>query len=112
SREELENSLQLLTDHQHELDEIDFIGRRYSYLRQFFPRLLATLKFRAYQEPDSLLEALHILQKMNASGTDRLPTYLEDVPIDFIDKDWVKHTVNRDGTVNRRWYDLCVMWAL
>ena len=112
SREELENSLQLLTDHQHELDEIDFIGRRYSYLRQFFPRLLATLKFRAYQEPDSLLEALHILKEMNENSTDRLPKHLENVPTDFIDKHWLKRTVNRDGTVNRRWYDLCVMWEL
>lgn len=112
SRVELENSLKLLTEHQHELDEIDFIGRRYAYLRQFSPRLIATLKFRAYQEPDSLLEALHILQEMNVTSSDRLPIYLEDVPTDFIDKDWFKHTVNRDGTVNRRWYDLCVMWAL
>jgi TnpA family transposase len=112
SRDELNNALQLLSEHQHELDEIDFIGRRYSYLRQFFPRLLATLKFRAYQEPDSLLEALHILQEMNASSTDRLPKYLEDVPTDFIDKHWLKRTVNRDGTVNRRWYDLSVMWEL
>lgn len=112
SREELENSLQLLTDHQHELDEIDFMGRRYSYLRQFFPRLLATLKFRAYQEPDSLIEALRILKEINESSPDRLPKHLENVPTDFIDKHWLKRTVNRDGTVNRRWYDLCVMWEL
>ena len=112
SRDELEDALKLLTEHQHELDEIDFIGRRYAYLRQFFPRLVATLKFQAYQNPDSLLAALHILQEMNATSSDRLPTYLEDVPTDFIDKDWFKRTVNRDGTVNRRWYDLCVMWEL
>ena len=111
SRDELEVALKVLTDHQHELDEIDFIDRRYSYLRQFFPRLIATLTFRAYQEPDSLLKALHILQEMN-TRLDRLPQYLEDVPTDFIDKDWFKRTVNRDGTVNRRWYDLCVMWEL
>lgn len=112
SRIELENSLKLLNEYQHELDEIDFIARRYSYLRQFFPRLIATLKFRAYQTPDSLLEAVHILQEMNAVSSDRLPKYLEDVPTDFIDKDWLKRTINRDGTVNRRWYDLCVMWEL
>ncbi|MBA3789574.1 Tn3 family transposase [Patescibacteria group bacterium] len=112
SRVELEDSLRLLTEHQHELDVIHFIGRRYSYLRQFFPRLISTLKFRAYQEPDLLLEALHILQEMDATSSDRLPTYLEDVPTDFIDKDWLKRTVNHDGTVNRRWYDLCVMWEL
>jgi len=111
-RRQLEETLTSLEEQQHALDSYDFIDTRYSFLRRFFPKLIATLNFRAYQEPDSLLEAIHILHEMNECHEDRLPKYLENVPTDFVPNEWYRRVVNRDGTVNRRWYDLCVMWEL
>ena len=111
-RRQLEETLTSLEEQQHALDSYDFVDTRYSFLRRFFPKLIATLTFRAYQEPDSLLEAIHILHEMNECHEDRLPKYLENVPTDFVPNEWYRRVVNHDGTVNRRWYDLCVMWEL
>jgi TnpA family transposase len=112
SPSQLEAMLTALEKHQHASDVYDFVENRYSFLRRFFPKLIATLTFRAYQEPDSLLEAIHILHEINENDDDRLPKYLENVPTDFVPNEWYRRVVNRDDTVNRRWYDLCVMWEL
>jgi len=111
SREQLEDMLALLIEQQESLDKYHFFDTRYSYLRQFFPTLIATLTFRAHQLPDSLLEAVHILRDINQIRTNS-PQYLKDVPTDFVPADWRTRVINRDGTINRRWYDLCVMWEL
>jgi TnpA family transposase len=105
--------LQRLVDDltQPQLDKLDFLNTRYSYLRRFFPRLIDTLTFRAYQEPDTLLDAVNVMREMNRDGG-KLPKYLVDVPTDFLPREWRSRVLNRDGTVNRRWFELCVMWEL
>ena len=40
---------------------LDFLARRYSYLRQVAPLLLATLVFRANRQPHPLLDAITLL---------------------------------------------------
>jgi len=105
--------LQRLVDDltQPHLDKLDFLNTRYSYLRRFFPRLIHTLTFRAYQEGDTLLDALDVLRQMNRDEG-KLPKHLVNAPTDFVPREWRSRVLNRDGTVNRRWYELCVMWEL
>jgi len=110
SRKQLEEGLASVLE-QRSLDKYHFFNRRYVYLRQFFPMLLKTLTFQAHQSPDTLLEAVHSLRDLNEPQS-KLPKHLEDVATGFVSTDWRRHVVNRDGTVNRRWYDLCVMWEL
>jgi TnpA family transposase len=89
------------------LDERHFFGNRYSYFRRFFPRLIKTLKFHPLQAPDSLVDALTVLRQMNESHEpDKL---LEDAPRDFVPDDWRRRVFNPDRSINRRWYELCVI---
>jgi TnpA family transposase len=111
SREHLATLLATLEQQQRKLDKLHFIDRRYSYLRRFLPTFLATLTFHAYQSPDTLLEAMQVLHEVDEDDGS-LPSQLSQVPLDFIPSEWVARVVNRDATVNRRAYELCVMWTL
>lgn len=110
-RQQFETLLSILAEQQRTLDKIHFFDTRYSYLRRFFPVLIRTLTFRAHQMPDTLLDAIHILRDLNETET-KQPKILQDVPTDFVPNDWRSRVINRDGTITRRWYDLCVMWML
>jgi len=111
SRDQLQGMLKEIEAQREQRDELHFFGNRYSYFRRFFPQLLASLTFHPQQENDSLMDALHILRDLNLSkGLSRL---LYDVPIDFIHApEWRRRVINRDHSVNRRWYELCVMSLL
>lgn len=91
-------------------DERHFFGNRYSYFRRFFPKLIETMKFHALQAPDSLVDALGVLRQINEA--DEPNKLLEDAPKDFIPNDWRSRVFNRDRTINRRWYELCVITEL
>ena len=92
------------------LDKLHFFGKRYTYFRRFFPSLLDTLQFHAYQPPHSLLEAIQILRDMNSKK--RLPETFDDAPLDFVSHQWQSRVVQADGRINRRWYELCVLSGL
>ena len=87
---------------------LDFFDKRYSYFRRFAPSFLQALTFHNYADKDGLLEALDVLREMNASE-DKLPATFEDVPVDFVSAQWRSRVLNRDGTVNRRDYEMCVL---
>ena len=92
------------------LDERHFFGNRYSYFRRFFPKLIETIKFHPLQAPDSLVDALGVLRQINESAEPN--KRLEEAPKDFIPDDWRSRVLNRDRSINRRWYELCVMSEL
>lgn len=109
-RSHLEQLLAEIEAQKQTLDERHFFGNRYSYFRRFFPKLIETMKFHPLQAPDSLVDALGVLRQMNeAAEPDKL---LEDTPKDLIPDDWRSRVFNRDRTINRRWYELCVMTEL
>lgn len=109
-RSQLEQLFAEIEAQKQTLDERHFFSNRYSYFRRFFPRLIETMKFHPLQAPDSLVGALGVLRQMNeAAEPDKL---LEDAPKDFIPDDWRWRVFNRDRTINRRWYELCVMTEL
>ena len=109
-RSHLEQLFAEIEAQQQTLDERHFFGSRYNYFRRFFPRLIATMKFHPLQAPDSLVDALGVLHQMNETPEpDKL---LEAAPKHFVPDDWRSRVFNRDRSVNRRWYELCVMTEL
>ena len=92
------------------LDAIHFFGSRYAYFRRFFPTLIDMLHFHPHQPPESLLQALDVLRELNAMP--HKPRFLYAVPTDFVATAWRSRVMNRDGSVDRRWYELCVMAQL
>jgi len=87
---------------------LDFFDKRYSYFRRFTPAFLQALTFHNYADKEGLLEALDVLREMNASE-DKLPAAFDDVPVDFVSTQWRNRVLNRDGTVNRRDYEMCAL---
>jgi TnpA family transposase len=83
-------------------EAIDLFAKRYGYIRRFAPAFLATLTFRAQKQAAPLLEAVDLLKALNASGERTVP---EDAPTAFI-------VVGSKGKLNRRYYELSVLWEL
>jgi TnpA family transposase len=87
----------------------DLFAKRYGYLRRFAPDFLATLTFRAQKRAVSLLEAVELLEVLNASGERTVP---RDAPTAFISDAWWEYVVGPKGKLNRRYYELSVLWEL
>lgn len=87
----------------------DFLGKRYSYIREFSPHFLKALQFRSNQDNDSLLRAINILRELDEGGKRKLP---EDTPIDFIKKSWLTYVKNDKDEIVRRYYEISTLWML
>jgi TnpA family transposase len=87
----------------------DFLKSRYTYLRQFSPTFLATLEFEAGRSAASLLEAISLLRRINAENR---RTVSPDAPTDFIPPKWRPYVMDRDGRIDRQYFELCVLWEL
>jgi hypothetical protein len=88
---------------------LDFFDKRYSYFRRFTPAFLKALTFHNYADKESLLEALDVLREMNEADDTLLPATFEDVPTEFVPAQWQNRVLNKDGTVNRRDYEMCAL---
>jgi TnpA family transposase len=85
------------------------VVQRFTYLRQFAPTLLQALQFRLEDGvQSSIVEAVHLLQTMNAENRRKLP---EDVPLDFIPKT-LRPLIERNGQVERHAWECAVLSAL
>uniref|UniRef100_UPI0025B2E5B9 Tn3 family transposase n=1 Tax=Trichocoleus desertorum TaxID=1481672 RepID=UPI0025B2E5B9 len=87
----------------------DFLALRYSYLRTFAPAFFDTFTFHSNVEADPLLKAVAILRQLNVQGKRRVP---QDAPIEFITAQWQSFLVDEAGQIQRRYYELCVLWQL
>lgn len=87
----------------------DFFADRYSYLRQFTPAFLEALQFRSNKKNDPLLEAIAILRDLNAEKRRRIP---EEAPLDFVPGKWGPYVVDGDGSIDRRYWELCLLTVL
>lgn len=87
----------------------DFLATRYSYIRQFAPEVLSTFSFQANTKAACLLTAIKVLRQMNANNQKKLPL---DAPLDFLPADWKSYVIDRRGQVDRRYWELCVLWEL
>lgn len=86
----------------------DFLANRFSYIRKFAPHFLKDLKFCTSHKKLSLLHAVGILRQMNKESLKKVPI---DAPTNFINSSW-KHFVYNNGKVDRKYYELCVLWEL
>ncbi len=90
-------------------DYLDLLGNRFTYLRKYTPTLLKSLEFRSTKATEPLLRALKTLDEMNKSGKRQVP---EGSPLDFIPKRWQKHVYDKEGTINRHYYEMAALTEL
>jgi len=88
---------------------LELLGDRYAYLRQFAPAFVAAFEFQSHQPGDPLLAALDVLRELNATGRRGVP---EDAPVSFVPAKWLPYIVDDEGRIERKYYELCVLWAL
>ena len=91
-----------------EFDFLALLNERYSSMRRFAPLLLAHFEFHAAPAAAELLQALHLLRDLNASGKRTLP---DNVPTGFVKPRWKPHVFPSTG-VDRRFYELCALAEL
>jgi Tn3 transposase DDE domain/Domain of unknown function (DUF4158) len=89
---------------------IDFFGTRYSTIRQFAPAFMQTLTFHAHGPDDTILQALEVLRTLDRAPTRRLIP--KEAPMGLITNTWHPYIREPDGTLSRRYYELCTLWHL
>lgn len=91
-------------------DYIDLLESRYNQLRKYTPILVKYLKFNSTNtNSHQLVEAINILNDMNNGGKRKVP---EDAPTKFISKRWKKYLYEKDGTINRHYYEIATLVEL
>jgi TnpA family transposase len=91
-------------------DAIDFFGTRYSTIRQFAPTFLRTLTFHAQGPEDTVLRAVEVIRTLDRAPT-RRPVPL-DAPMALVTDVWRPYIRDADGSISRRYYELCTLWHL
>ncbi|MEG2618779.1 MAG: Tn3 family transposase [Bacilli bacterium] len=87
-------------------DYLDLIDKKYTTLRKYAPRLIKALKFKSFRNDEPILKSIEILNNLNETKKRKVP---EDAPIDFISKRWKEHVIEKDGSINRRYYEMAVL---
>lgn len=90
-------------------ESYDYFAARYSYIRQFAPHFLSAFSFQSNRESDPLLEAIALLRQLNTSGKRQIP---ETAPVQFVTAPWKSYLRDETGKIQRRYYELCVLWEL
>ena len=91
-------------------DAIDFLAKRYAYLRQFVPSFLQTLTLRAQGPDDSVLRAVEVIRGLDGSPTRRAVP--KNAPLTFVSQAWRPYLREAGGGLSRRYYELCTLWHL
>jgi TnpA family transposase len=89
-------------------DSLSLIGSSYSQIRRYAPAFLETFEFRAAPGGENLLQAIHLLRRLNAADSREVP---EDAPIEFVRKRWETLVFTETG-IDRRFYELCALSEL
>ena len=91
-------------------EAIDFFGTRYSTIRQFAPAFLQTLTFYAHGPDDTVLRAMEVIRTLDRAPTRRpIP---REAPMGLVTDAWRPYIREQDGTISRRYYELCTLWNL
>jgi TnpA family transposase len=85
------------------------LRRRYSYVRQFAPRLLEAFVLRAVVPDEPLLKAVEYLRQRNKDG---LRGVDDRAPLDFVPSSWRPMVCPREGVVDRAVWEICLLNSL
>ena len=91
-----------------DVDDLDVLLGAYPQVRRYAPRFLEAFRFQGAAAAQALLQGVELLRRLNARGERRVP---DDAPTRFVRGRWAKR-VFRDGRVDRRAYELCVLVEL
>src|SRR5581483_5889488 len=80
--------------------------RRYSYVRQFAPRLLETFVLRALIPNEPLLEAVAYLRERNRLGQGGIDA---DGPLAFVPAAWKPYVCPAPGEIDRALWEICLL---
>src|SRR5262249_21518553 len=85
------------------------LRKRYSYVRQFAPRLLETFVLRAIAPDEPLLKAVDYLRERNQSKQRNLD---DDVPLEFVPAAWKGRVCPEPGKPDRAMWEICLLEQL
>ena len=88
---------------------LDFIRNRYGHLRKFAPTVLEALDFKSLKPEDPLIDAVELLRELNRERRRLVP---EGAGLDFASTRWRPQLMESDGRVDRRSFELCVLYQL
>jgi TnpA family transposase len=92
-----------------EADAIGMLGAEHGAVRRWAPRFLEAFRFDGAPSSRSLLRAVALLRDAYPSKPRALPA---DAPVDFVTHRWKPHVAGPDGTIDRRYWGLAVLFAL
>lgn len=90
-------------------DYFFYLGSRFNYTRQFSPTLFEHVIFYSTPPNSPLLQAIGCIRTMNRESRRKVP---EDVPLDFVSKSWKEVVLKPNQSIDRHYYELCVLWEL
>lgn len=102
----------------------DFFDKKYPYIRQFAPNVLASFRFRSNKTDDPLLDAVSLLRDLDGFGKSssgksarKSPSKVPaDAPLEFVPAGWMPYIVETDAagrrTIDRSQWELCLLWEL
>jgi TnpA family transposase len=90
-------------------DYLDLLDKKFNHLRKYTPTLIQSLKFKSVKSSEPLIKALDTIHEMNKAGKRKLP---DNPPLDFISKRWKKYVYEKDGSINRHYYEMAVLTEL
>jgi hypothetical protein len=61
--------------------------------------------FRANQRGEPLVEAVSVLNRIKR----KVP---ENAPVDFVSAKWRPYVLDKEGKIDRHYYEMCVLWEL
>ncbi len=92
---------------------LDLMEARFSHVRSFAPQALGALTFAASGSPSEVLNAVVLLQAMNAGSRRHVP---DDAPVDFVPARWRPYLdaarAAGDDNLYKHYWELCVLFAL
>jgi TnpA family transposase len=91
-------------------DALDFFATRYSTIRQFAPAFLQTFTFHAQGPDHTVLRAVEVIRALDRAPT-RRPVPRE-APMALVTDAWRPSIREPDGSISRRYYELCTLWHL
>jgi TnpA family transposase len=85
------------------------LRKRYSYVRQFSPRLLDAFTLRAVVPDEPLLKAVEYLRERNKKGQRGAD---DQAPLDFVPASWRPMVCPQAGVVDRAVWEICLLNSL